>query len=334
MDTRLLTPDAHPDLPIHQLTFEAWVGACWAANRYRDAYIEDFGFEDAPYAAVSAGGCADDARNAYSRLLFQQPRNAQMALAAYDELPADLQTLAQAHFESLTLDLQWREAVERTLAEGCRLWVPRAPLRSITRQPALTLYRSASELDFPLGSTASLPYRRPGGEHNARASGRVVQRDGHLWIEARTPGSACTHADLHLIAAPYAVLKPGGRPEKPDSAPVAAFPAHEFFEVDERPQSVYYVTARQDSGGSALLLGPFGTHLEALAQTAVASAYVHQKARTSLPFAVSIGTGRLDLESARATPGRLNATLLDHELLSRVQQLLGTHSRGHVAATA
>lgn len=334
MDTPLLPPDAPPDQPIHRLTFEAWVDACWTANRYRDAYIEDFGLEDARYAAVSAGGTLQDARDRYHRQLFEQPHDTRLALSIYDELPRDLQTLALEHFASLVDDLQWRDAVEQTIASGCKLWARRATLRSIARPQPVILYRSASEADFPAGSSASLPFRREGGAHNARASGRVIGRDGQTWLEARYPGSACTDADRFLIAAPYAVVAPGGRPERPAHSAVEALFVHDFFEVDERPHSVYYVTARQQAGGSALLLGPFATHLEALAQTAIASAYVEQKARTSPHIAVSIGTGRLDRDLAPVPQGRLNAALLEGEELARIALLLGAQPLAPSAASA
>jgi hypothetical protein len=325
MDTRLLHPDAPPDVPIHRLSFEDWIDSCWHANRYRDAYIEDFGLEDARYAAVTAGGSIDEARAVYFKLLFQQPVSSQMALAVYDELPSQLQTLAQEHFACLRDDIAWRLAVEHTLAQGCRLWAERAPLRSISSQPAVLLYRAAAPADFPSGSSASFPFRRAGGPLNARASGRVIATDDQAWLEARYPGSACVTPERFLIAAPYAVMRPGGRPEKPVNTELQAILPRDFFEVDERPNAAYYVTARQPNGSSALLLGPFATHLEALTQTAVASAYVHTKARSVRDMSVSIGTGRIDLASATTLPrGSLNATLLEAQQIAHADRLAST----------
>lgn len=334
MDTTHLHPDAPPDLALHCMTFEAWVDACWSANRYRDAYIEDFGLDDARYASVSGGGDVEAARSLYYKALFQLPRNTELALATYDDLPSELQTLALEHFDALRGTLQWRENAERTLADGVRLWVSRESLRSIGRLPALTLYRSVSPVDVPHGSSATLPLRRAGEHTNARATGRVIERDGQVWLNARYPGSACTNEQRFLVAAPFATLTVDGRPEKPASSTTVALVPHDYFEVDQRPNSAYFVTARQPLGSSALLLGPFATHLEALSQTAVASAYVHTKARTAPNIDVSIGTGRIDAEAGPVPAGKLNSALLEPEQLARVSMLLAKPPAEAAAASA
>jgi len=316
--------------PIYRLSFDAWVDACWNATLYRDAYLEDFGLDDARYAAASNGLGEREAQQAYHSQLLAQPRSMPLLLAVYDQLSAPIQARALDHFLHLQDDLNWRNTVEAQLAAGLALWARRDQLRDAAQRVPVLLFRTSSTATLPLSSTVSVPFRRAGGSPTARVVGSVLTIDGQVWIESRFPDSASRSAHRFLLVEAYAYARPGERPERPEPElrETCAFAPEDLFEIDERPTSVYYVTARRGASASSLLLGPFASHLDAVCHVAIARTYATQRPLESdaPDLATSIGTARLERGAVLLPTGIVNVQLLSKHAQLRVDAALDAGS--------
>lgn len=307
MDTAELTGPKISQ-PITALQFEAWVDACWASNRYRDAYLEDFGgIESARYAAASNGGDEAEARSVYWRRLISEPRTAYVEPDVFDALNAGQQIDARKHFHLLDDTLARRIQLELYLDSGPTLY---ATAEDLMRPGVpVTVYRTLpiTEASAP---TLTLPMLRSTMSH-ATVTGGVVEKDDMLHLQSRQYGAY----EPFMVLRELGRLHPGGRPTPTAGVAKtsAAFP-QDFYRIDYRP-GAYYVSALDGERRRALMLGPFAQHLDALCHMRLVRRYV---AETAFMGNISIGTCRMDPNSAELPMGHLNHALLDEPTRARL----------------
>jgi hypothetical protein len=160
---------------------------------------------------------------------------------------------------------------------------------------------------------ASAVLRRDGiGDFRGTLSKAVRTETGLSFFEATSaPGNQTTYT--YLLMREVAVLdRASGKLLPSEDKPRVGMTKWDRVEVDQRP-GFYYVNAHQNGNPpkDALLLGPFGKHLDALLCTEKASNYVVKNFHGGIWF--SFGTARLDTTVDEAPRGRFNAELLTPE---------------------
>lgn len=180
----------------------------------------------------------------------------------------------------------------------------------------IALYRPATADE---AHSVAVTILRDGIRPFAAEAGSIRQADGKCYAEADSaPGNQSTYTYM-LLRQVATFNRATGRIDQASSDDVVGMTAHDRFEVDLAP-GLYYVSARNDSGGAALLLGPYAHHLQALTMVGRASSYL--VARSPEAIWLHYGTARRDDAVEDAPQGKLNAVVLsDEEKAALVQPL-------------
>lgn len=331
----------------HLITFDAWLDASWAANRYRDQYAEDFGDQDsARYASVSCGGDEAAARAAYARAVLAAPRSATVPLGVADSWPDDLSLEAQRYFFDLSDRLSHRLHIETLQRAGLRHWID-DPDGIPPRDGRYTLYREAdaSVLERAPDEPLRLVELHHPGEGVLQLSGRAMRRGHDEPIEflPEAPAGRTRPAlkERYLLVRAVATIRPGERLEPLAGSgalgPLIAHQPTRLTELDEREGDLYYVSAiKRATNQRALLVGPLDTHLEALNLRSRTRAWVSRHD----PFGeIAIGTARISPAAAAAAnipQGKANEDILGeaHSAALRARADAAAHVHSSASAPA
>lgn len=199
----------------------------------------------------------------------------------------------------------------------------------LTNGMSITLYRPAV-INPGQPTVDQVELRRDGIRPFHDAGRKIAWRAGIPYVDAMSaPGNQSTYT--------YMLLEEVGKvdretlrfsPVGPGARKFFGMTQWDRYAVDQKPGR-YFVTARNEAGKTACLLGPFARHIEALVMVDRARNLVPEKFGPDAWW-LSYGTVRVDMSQPNdPVRGKLNDDLLSPEQLAGVEALVVRQVPGH-----